>query len=404
MFSRIRRVKYFQLIKSSSSIAHGSPASSQRPSADWVPILRPRLPDANALLPYLQKIDHNRIYTNWGPLSGEFERRLAAHWRLPDHSVVSASSGTAALVGAILASAGRARPDRPLALIPAYTFVATALAAEQCGYQPHFVDVDVTTWQLDFDRLNHALLDRAGVVIPVAPFGRAVAQAACVDFRRRTGIPVVIDAGASFELLGADPSGYIGDVPAAMSFHATKSFSTGEGGCVVVTDRNQAQLVTQSLNFGFYAKRECVGPSTNGKMSEYHAAVGLAELDGWPTKQRALCEVAERYRKHFSSAGLIDRFITTPTIASCYALWWCRNATEASLVQERLAEEEIEFRLWYGAGLHSHPHYRDTPRDQISVTTQLAPLILGLPVAPDLPESAIERVVTVLDSAVRGSL
>src|SRR5262249_12400972 len=80
---------------------------------DKVPALRPLLPPADRLLPYLRRIDAARTYTNWGPLACELERRLCAHFDVPDKCVISAGSGTAALVGAILATAGRAKKERP---------------------------------------------------------------------------------------------------------------------------------------------------------------------------------------------------------------------------------------------------------------------------------------------------
>jgi dTDP-4-amino-4,6-dideoxygalactose transaminase len=367
-----------------------------------VPALRPLLPDADRLLPYLRQIDTARIYTNWGPLASELERRLAGHFGLGENCVVSASSGTVALVGAILSGAGRATPNRPFALIPAYTFVATAIAVELCGYRPYLVDVSADTWLLDVDQLvDHPLLSQTGLVVTVAAFGRPVAQEACSAFRMRTGIPVVIDAGASFEAVSAEPNRYIGDIPAVMSFHATKSFATGEGGCVVTTDPQLSTLVTRTLNFGFFADRVCCSASTNGKMSEYHAAVGLAELDDWPRKHAALRAVADRYRARFDSAGLAARFIGAPCVAGCYALFRCADADEANRVQRSLSRSNIEYRFWYGGGLLEQPHFRDAPHDSLSVTQRIAPLIIGLPVATDLTETVLERVVTALETSVK---
>jgi dTDP-4-amino-4,6-dideoxygalactose transaminase len=386
-------------------------ANTRRPSVatdpgkehlDRVPVLRPLLADADRLLPYLRQIDAARIYTNWGPLASELERRLARHFGLGENCVVSAGSGTAALVSAILGSAGRARPDRPLALIPAFTFVATAIAVEQCGYRPYLVDVSADTWLMEVDQLvGHSCLDQTGLVVAVAPFGRPVAQEACAAFRRRTGIPIVIDAGASFEAVSAEPNRYIGDVPAAMSFHATKSFATGEGGCVVTTDAHLSGLVTRALNFGFFADRMCRSASMNGKMSEYHAAVGLAELDHWPRRRAALLAVADRYRARLDSAGLAARFLGVPDVAGCYALFRCADAGEANRVQRSLTRSNIEFRLWYGGGLLEQPHFHDVPHDPLDVTQRIAPLIVGLPVAADLTETVLERVVTALETSVK---
>ncbi len=366
-----------------------------------VPVFRPQLPDATRLLPYLRRIDATRLYANWGPLATELEVSLAKHLQLPPHAVVSASSGTAALVGAVLAIGGRARPDRPLAIAPAYTFVATAIALEHCGYQPYAADIDPASWQLDLRRLAAGpSINRAGLVVVVAPFGRPVDQEVCRAFRARTGIPVVIDGGASFEAVSTNPGRYLGEAPVALSFHATKSFATGEGGSVVTTDRELAASVTRALNFGFHESRNSASASTNGKMSEYHAAVGLAELDTWSEKCRALRNVADRYRRRLGAAGLADRFFGTPVVAGCYALFAAKDPAEAARLEEQLTSAAIEFRLWYGNGLLDQRYFRNLPHDPLPVTERLAPCLVGLPVATDLSDDVIDRVADAIEATV----
>jgi dTDP-4-amino-4,6-dideoxygalactose transaminase len=364
-------------------------------AATPVPAMCPRLPAADRVLPYLRKIDALRQYSNWGPLACDFEHRLSEHFSLPAGSVVVASSGTAALIGAILATAGRANAQRPLAIIPAFTFVATAVAAEQCGYRPYLVDVSADTWLLNAGELTgHSLLGDVGLVVPVATFGRPVPQDEWRDFRRQTGIPVVIDGAASFETVSAVPGRFAGEIPTVISFHATKSFGTGEGGCVLTADAALAVRVTQALNFGFYASRSSRAASTNGKMSEYHAAVGLAELDGWPQKSAALLDVSRRYRRRLARAGLAARFVSAPAIAACYALLRCVDVAESIRVQKSLTDANIEFRLWYGRGIHTEPYFSDVRHGEIPVTDAVAPCTVGLPVAPDLTDSVISRIVS----------
>jgi dTDP-4-amino-4,6-dideoxygalactose transaminase len=367
-----------------------------------IPVYRPRLPDADRLLPYLRRIDDARIYTNWGPLAAELETRLARHFGVPDHAVVSAASGTSALVGAILASAGRATAERPLALLPAFTFVATAIAAEQCGYRPHLVDVEPGDWAVRLDRLaTHPLLDKVGLAIVVAPFGRTVAQDACVEFRERTGIPAVIDGGASFEGVSDAPAHALGPVPTAFSFHATKSFSTGEGGAVVTTDERLSAAVVRALNFGFHASRNSEAPSTNGKMSEYQAAIGLAELDGWRDKRQALLHAAQRYRDAFDDVDLRRSLVTAPDIASCYALFEAATGVVSSRLQRELVDSQIDCRLWYGNGVHDQHYFRFVSRDGLAVTEDLLPRLVGLPMAPDMTDEAIARTADVVASALQ---
>src|SRR5438445_9304826 len=111
--------------------------------------MRPLLPSAERLRPYLERIDASRIYSNFGPLVLELESRLAQRLSLPAGGVTSAANGTAALSAAILATAGRATVARPLALMPSFTFVATAVAAEQCGFRPYLLDIDPENLLLD---------------------------------------------------------------------------------------------------------------------------------------------------------------------------------------------------------------------------------------------------------------
>jgi dTDP-4-amino-4,6-dideoxygalactose transaminase len=359
--------------------------------------MRPRLPRAHELLPYLHAIDATRFYSNHGPLSVELGRRLAELFRLPANAVACTSSGTAAIAAAIFATAGRARLERPFALLPAFTFVATATAVEQCGYRPYLADIDAKTWMLDPDHLAaHPLLGRIGLVVPVAPFGRPVAQRPWQEFARKTGIPVVIDGAAGFEAGIATTNLTIGPLPVALSFHATKTFSTGEGGAVVTSDTAQAARVLQTINFGFYGTRDSQMASFNGKMSEYHAAVGLAELDHLESKLAAFREVADYYRQLMREAKRSDSFFGWPDTSSNYALFLCRSSKEAAAVQASLDCSSIDFRLWYGNGLHRHSYYAEVARDELPNTESLAPRLIGLPVASDLDEADIRRVVAAI--------
>jgi len=363
-----------------------------------IPVLRPSLPDANRLLPYLRRIDQNRVYSNFGPLSLELGQRLADRFQVNAEKVVCANSGTTALATAILAITGRATSRRPLAIVPSFTFAATALAAEICGFEVIFSDVSAESWGLEADKLaSFPNLDRVGVVVPVAPFGRPVEQNAWRNFQETTGVPVVIDAAACFETVAHSPHKYMGRIPVAMSFHATKSFSCGEGGCVVVDDEELANRVTQCLNFGFFRARECEYPSMNGKMSEYHAAVGLAELDHWTEKATAMNRVSQIYRENFSRRGIGHKLVSAPEICSSYVLFVSTTETEAISIQSNLESSSIGFRHWYGA-LHRQKYFSREPAQNLPVSENLSKRILGLPVAPDLDRDSISFVCETMDT------
>src|SRR5262249_18475437 len=110
-----------------------------------LPVMRPQLPPASRLLPYLSRIDQSRIYSNFGPLTADFERRLSAHFAAPERTVTTLANATLGL--ALALEAQGARPGT-LCLMPAWTFVASAQAAVAAGMVPFFVDVDPATWAL----------------------------------------------------------------------------------------------------------------------------------------------------------------------------------------------------------------------------------------------------------------
>ncbi len=380
------------------AVSSDTPPGALPPEADApVRVLRPMLPRAEKLLPYLQRIDSSRLYSNFGPLVLEFEARLSRHFQQADGSVVSANTGTAGLVGAILAAAGRARPARAFALMPALTFVATAVAAQECGYQPCLADVDSESWLLDASKMaTHPRLDEIGVVIPVAAFGRPVEQAPWLAFREKTGIAVVIDGAASFEALERAPESHLGPIPVMISLHATKSLSTAEGGCVISSDTELTTRIGQALNYGFHFSRDSRTASTNGKMSEYHAAIGLAELDDWSEKKSAFARVVGFYRRQVAGTPMESMLFTAPDVCSSYILLRCRSDAESRQVQQALDEHGVEFRHWYGQGLHHQTYYAESLRDALPVTDAITPCLLGLPMAPDLLEQTVSRVVNAL--------
>src|SRR5690606_18429241 len=169
-----------------------------------------------------------------------------------------------------------------------------------------------------------------------------------------------------------------------------------EGGCAATTDLRLATRIATALNFGFHNSRSCEAQSINGKLSEYHAAVGLAELDGWAGKKAAFAAVAGCYHRLGDAAGLGARLLTSPVIASSYVLFYCDDATQSAQVQTSLEAHRVGYRLWYGGGLHHHPHLAACARDELRVTKRVAPCVLGLPSAPDLDEASITRVIAAL--------
>lgn len=350
-------------------------------SVTRVPVLRPELPATDALLPYLRSLDDSRIYSNNGPMVLRLEQRLSAFFDQPKCGVTAAASGTAALIGAILTKAGRGVPGRATALVASYTFVASATAAQNCGYAPHFVDLSPDHWGLDPVTLrNHPRLHEAGLVIVTAPYGRLVDLTAWEAFEDATGVPVVVDCAAGFDVMArAEDMRLSRRIPVAVSFHATKTFGCGEGGAVFSADPDFALRCHRAINNGFLGCRQVIGDNTNGKMSEYHACVGMAEMDGWAHKAARYATMTTMYRAAFADRGLCAPVHIGGTVSAAYALCLCPDAATAESLRLALAYGGFETRFWYGHGLHAEAGFGPYPHDPMPHTDALSRRLLGLP-------------------------
>jgi len=339
-------------------------------------VLIPDLPDTEALLPWLRRIDRARRYTNAGPLLDEFETGVAATFDPPgDIGVAAVASGTTALD---LALAALELPPGGRVLLPALTFPATALAVLRCGLQPVLADVDRASWTLTPEIASAAHATAAvDAVLPVAAYGMPLPVDAWSRFRELTGLAVLFDAAAAFGNQRLPDR-----IPVVFSLHATKPFGIGEGGLVVCRDAGFIARVQRLGNFGFDAGVIVAAGGGNGKLSEYHAAVGLAQLARWPALAARRIQLWDRYRKDLAQLG--DRAAAQAGPGCAPAMLVLRLPSAAQRIREALAEIGIGTRRWYCPPLHRHPALADLQRigpqtAELPVSDALGETLLGLP-------------------------
>lgn len=361
-------------------------------------VLVPDLPRAEELLPWLKRIDARRWYTNRGPLVCEFEQRLRSMIATDEGTTcVTLSSGMSALeLG--LRALGIGRGHR--VLMPSMTFPATAQSVRRCGAEPVFADVCERSWALTPD-IARAAVDRTPVdaVLPVACFGRPVPVDAWDRFACDTGLPVLVDAAAA---LGTQRTGR--RTHFAFSLHATKPLGIGEGGLFASPDPALTQRVRRLANFDFDHRLVRSAEATNAKLSEYAAAVGLAQLERWPALAARRAELFECYRDLLAG---VDGVFLQGGAATAPATLCVRLPVDAVAVASGLERAAIETRRWYLPPLHEHPPFRgalrvgSAGRTELPVTARLASALLGLPFHTLMSNDDVARVVAALRDVLR---
>ena len=364
--------------------------------SDMLPVLRPQLPSAAEILPYLNLIDERRWYSNSGPLVTQLEHRLSRHLRLRDAGVITTANATIGLTATLLA---KKVPEGSLCVMPSWTFVATPHAARAAGLTPWFHDVDRRTWALSPDHVMDSLKQMTrpvGALIVVAPFGAPIDMDAWQEFEDRTGVAVVVDSAAAFDTVRP------GRIPCVVSLHATKILGAGEGGFIATTDSQLLERVKACCNFGFQGSRIAMLSALNAKMSEYHAAVALASLASWPETRARHAHIADWYRQGVIS---MDRISLQPK----YGNGWVCGTTSVLLppgsrdrLATRLLQSGIETRQWWGEGCHRQPAFLDCPRGVLAVTEELGGRVLGLPHFPEMQKRDVDAVLGALADALNG--
>lgn len=368
-----------------------------------IPVLKPLLPPSDMIIPYMMEIDRNRWYSNFGPLTFRLMQRIADHFGVERDAVGTLSSATSGLT-ALLRVMGVTREG--LCLLPSWTFAATAAAPYSLGLIPHFLDVDEKTWALTPEIVREFLpyAERpVEAVITVAPFGSPVDVAAWDEFTRETKIPVIIDAAAAFDAVATCPQMKPGKTPMVISMHATKTLGIGEGGLIICKDEGLVARAMQMVNFGFSPNRKITVPGTNGKMSEYDAAIALAALDWWPQKREMYARVTDTYLKAFAEINSlgIEPWLSTQWVGStcCVKL----PTASADYMIHRLGGVGIEARKWWANGCHTQHAYAHCPHSDLVHTEILTKSVVSLPYWPDLPDADIHRIVEVVRSMAKTS-
>lgn len=353
---------------------------------------RPMAPDRAAFDALLDEAWERRWFTNDGPLVQQLEQQLAQMLEVP-HCVLTCNATIAlSLVLQALGVTGEV-------ILPSYTFISTAHVLEMAGLTPVFCEVgaDMT---LDPEACAALLSPRTGAVVPTHVWGRPCAIGALQDLCDRAGVPLVFDAAHGF---GSRHDGQrLGRFGRAeiFSLHATKAFHACEGGLITTCDAELAARLRLMRNFGFSGsdRVDCAG--TNAKMSELHAAMGLANLAIWPQTCAAARAVHAGYRRGL--AGLPGLTLQVPPEAEDnnghYVI--AEIAPEVfGLSRDRLCEllaaENVLARRYFFPGGHLSPPYLARSRAaglRLPRTEALCARVLVLPGGAAMAPEDVARI------------
>jgi dTDP-4-amino-4,6-dideoxygalactose transaminase len=260
---------------------------------------------------------------------------------------VGVGSGTAALTLALVA-AGVERGDE--VIVPAHTYIASALGVLHAGAVPRFCDVDDQTGLIDLRSAAEVLSNRTVAVIPVHLYGQVCDMEAVEQFARRHGLLVVEDAaqahGARWEGARAGSLGHVG----AFSFYPSKNLGAlGDGGAICTNDDAIAERTRRLRNLGQRRKGEHVEVGFNERLDGLQAAMLRIKLRGLDAGNAARRDRAGLYRELLPDA--CRRLGEDPRGECVYHLFPVRLADREE-VQARLDRAGVRTGVHYWPAVH----------------------------------------------------
>ena len=234
-------------------------------------VTKPFLPPIEEYQAYVKEIWDRNWLTNNGPLVNDFELKIKEYLGL-DHFLFLAN-GTIALQLAIKALGLKGE-----IITTPFSYVATTASIVWEGCKPVFVDIDKQSLNIDPKLIEAAITDKTTAILATHVYGNPCAIDAIDEIAKRHNLKVIYDAAHCFGTLykGQSVLNY-GDI-STISFHATKLFHTTEGGGVITKNPELLKKLALLRNFGHNGPEAFDGLGINGKNSEFHAAMGLANL------------------------------------------------------------------------------------------------------------------------------
>lgn len=278
-------------------------------------------------------------------------------------------------------------------IVPSHTFVATWLAVSAVGARPVAVEPDPATFNIDPARIEAAVTERTRAIMPVHLYGQPADLEPILEIARRRGLAVIEDAaqahGARYK---GQRIGAHGDI-VCWSFYPGKNLGAmGDGGAITTNSAELAEKVRVLGNYGSRQKYVHEVSGTNSRLDPIQAAVlrvKLTHLDAWAERRRAL---AASYAAALQDCGLI-----LPQVVGYGEHVW-------HLYVVRSRERERLMRVLADAGIGSQIHYPIPPHMQgayadlqhrpedFPVARQLASEVFSLPMGPQTPTDAAEKV------------
>lgn len=341
-----------------------------------IPVTKPFLPPKEDYDLLLHGIWKRHWLTNMGPLASDLEMKLKEHLNVKH--LLFVTNGTVALQLAIKALGLTGE-----VITTPFTYVATTSSMVWEGCKPVYVDIDKQSLNIDPTKIEAAITEKTTAIIATHVYGNPCDVDAIQKIAEKHNLKVIYDAAHAFGVKVDEESIFnYGDI-STCSTHATKLYQTCEGGLVISNNPELLKKIAYMRNFGHKGPENFQGLGINGKNSEFHAAMGLANLPYLDAIHNQRKKLTERYNLKLKNFKAIKPVWHTKSSTN-YAYYPIVFESEALLLKciDALKANEIFGRRYFYPSLATNLPYVKTIT--LENTDDIAKRIFCLPLYYDL--------------------
>lgn len=362
-----------------------------------ITVTSPLLPPLEEFIPYLEDIWKRKWLTNNGHYHQELEEALADYLGVKHISLFT--NGTLPLITALQAL----RITGEVITTP-YSFVATTHSLWWNGIKPVFVDIEPVTCNLDPDKIEAAITPRTTAIMPVHVYGNPCDTEKIQAIADKYGLKVIYDAAHAFGVKQNGESILKAGDMSTLSFHATKTYNTIEGGALICKDEQTKKRIDYLKNFGFAGETTVVAPGINGKMDEVRSAYGLLELKYVEAAIEARKQVAQLYRSELKDIPGITFLEDIPGVKHNYSYFPIfvdekKYGMSRDALYEKMKNNDVLGRRYFYPLISEFSTYKGLPsaaKVNLMVSHKVADSVICLPMHHELGEEELNRVISLI--------
>lgn len=278
-------------------------------------------------------------------------------------------------------------------LIPANTFIATALAVSYVGATPVLVEPEERSYTINPDLIEEKVTSKTKAIIVVHLYGRCADMEPIIKIANKYGLKVIEDAAqAHGAMYRGKRAGSLGDA-AGFSFYPGKNLGAlGDGGAVVTNDKKVAEKVRILANYGSKVKYHHILKGNNSRLDEMQAAflnIKLAYLEKWNQDRK---NIAEKY-----FLGIKNNVILCPlpsdNIFDCiWHVFVLRTEKRDELIAY-LLKNGIKTTIHYPIPIHRQKAYCDLADKKFPIAEKLSSQIVSIPMYYGISEEETDYVI-----------